>query len=139
MRYSVFFAVVTIAATLAFIAWLIGISAWMPLPLAFFSVAMLAGLLTSLLCHKAPVAENSIREAAGSRPAKSGKERGQVKWFSSRKGFGFITRPNGEEIFVHFRSINGNGHRILKEGQQVEFFVGRNDKGLQAEDVIALN
>jgi CspA family cold shock protein len=58
-----------------------------------------------------------------------------VKWFSASKGFGFITRDNGEDIFVHFRSILGKGHRILREGERVEFAVTEGSKGLQAEDV----
>ncbi len=64
-------------------------------------------------------------------------ETGQVKWFDSKKGFGFIQRENGEEIFVHHRSIEdtGQGRRRLKDGQTVEFRVEETDKGLQAEEV----
>ena len=62
-------------------------------------------------------------------------ERGTVKWFNAAKGFGFITRENGEDIFVHFRSIQGKGHRSLGEGQAVIFSVTEGDKGLQAVDV----
>lgn len=64
-----------------------------------------------------------------------GREAGSVKWFNANKGFGFITRDNGEDVFVHFRSIRGDGHRILRDGQRVEFEVTEGDKGLQAEDV----
>lgn len=64
-----------------------------------------------------------------------GQERGTVKWFNAAKGFGFITRESGEEIFVHFRSIQGKGHRSLGEGQAVIFSVAEGDKGLQAIDV----
>jgi CspA family cold shock protein len=64
-------------------------------------------------------------------------ERGTVKWFNAAKGFGFITRENGEDIFVHFRSIQGKGHRSLGEGQAVIFSVTEGDKGLQAVDVIS--
>lgn len=63
------------------------------------------------------------------------REIGQVKWFNVSKGFGFITRENGDDVFVHFRSIRGRGHRSLTEGQQVRFNVRQSDKGLQAEDV----
>lgn len=63
------------------------------------------------------------------------REQGQVKWFNVSKGYGFVTRPSGEEIFVHFRSIRGKGRRVLREGQTVEFSVGEGDKGPQAEDV----
>lgn len=62
-------------------------------------------------------------------------ERGTVKWFNAAKGFGFITRENGEDVFVHFRSIQGKGHRSLGEGQPVIFSVAEGDKGLQAVDV----
>lgn len=67
-------------------------------------------------------------------------ETGQVKWFDSKKGFGFIQRDNGEEIFVHHRSIEdtGQGRRRLRDGQAVEFRVEETDKGLQAEDVQVL-
>jgi CspA family cold shock protein len=64
-----------------------------------------------------------------------GRETGTVKWFNAAKGFGFITRDNGDEIFVHFRSIQGKGHRSLGEGQTVIFEVAEGDKGLQAIDV----
>jgi cold shock protein len=67
------------------------------------------------------------------------RETGQVKWFNASKGFGFITRDNGEDIFVHFRSIRGEGHRVLKDGQRVEFSVSTGDKGLQADDVTAVS
>lgn len=66
----------------------------------------------------------------------SNRETGTVKWFNTSKGFGFIARDSGEDIFVHFRAIRGEGHRALVEGQRVEFTVMQRDKGLQAEDVI---
>ncbi|WP_308426270.1 cold shock domain-containing protein [Pseudomonas matsuisoli] len=65
------------------------------------------------------------------------RETGTVKWFNTSKGFGFISRDSGEDVFVHFRAIRGEGHRVLMEGQRVEFVVMHRDKGLQAEDVIA--
>lgn len=65
------------------------------------------------------------------------REQGEVKWFNSTKGFGFITRDSGEDIFVHFRSIRGEGHRTLKDGERVDFVVTDGDKGLQADDVIS--
>lgn len=64
-----------------------------------------------------------------------GRERGMVKWFNVKKGFGFITWDDGEDVFVHFRSIRGQGHRSLTEGQRVKFMVVRGQKGPQAEDV----
>ncbi len=63
------------------------------------------------------------------------REAGNVKWFSANKGFGFITRDSGDDVFVHFRSIRGDGHRVLRDGQRVEFSVSEGEKGLQAEDV----
>ena len=67
-----------------------------------------------------------------------GRERGVVKWFNVKKGFGFITWDEGEDVFVHFRSIRGQGHRSLTEGQRVKFSVVRGQKGPQAEDVSAV-
>ena len=65
----------------------------------------------------------------------SDRETGSVKWFNVTKGFGFITRDEGDDVFVHYRAIRGEGHRTLSEGQRVEFIVVEKDKGLQAEDV----
>lgn len=72
-----------------------------------------------------------------------GRERGTVKWFNMKKGFGFITWERGrgkenEDVFVHFRSIRGNGYRTLSEGQKVKFEVVVGEKGPQAEDVSAV-
>lgn len=66
------------------------------------------------------------------------RETGIVKWFNSNKGFGFITRDAGNDIFVHFSAIRGDGFRSLEEQQRVEFTVAQGDKGLQAQDVIVL-
>jgi len=63
------------------------------------------------------------------------REIGDVKWFDSSKGYGFITRENGDDVFVHYRNIRGRGHRSLNEGQTVRFSVRKSEKGLQAEDV----
>ena len=60
---------------------------------------------------------------------------GTVKWFSRTKGYGFITQPEGPDVFVHYSAIVGEGFRNLDEGQQVEFTVQQGPKGLQAEDV----
>ena len=61
--------------------------------------------------------------------------KGTVKWFDDAKGYGFITRPDGEDLFVHFSSIEGGGYRSLEEGQEVEFDIERGAKGLQAVNV----
>lgn len=68
----------------------------------------------------------------------SERQTGSVKWFNESKGYGFIERESGDDLFVHFRSINGSGFRTLKEGQKVEFTVGQGQKGPQAEDVVPL-
>jgi CspA family cold shock protein len=68
----------------------------------------------------------------------SEKEQGTVKWFNGSKGFGFIERDEGEDVFVHFSAIVGEGYRDLVEGQRVEFTVAQGEKGLQAQDVVAL-
>jgi CspA family cold shock protein len=64
-----------------------------------------------------------------------GREEGEVKWFNTNKGYGFITRDNGEDVFVHFRAIRGRGPRMLTEGQIVRYYVIKNERGLQADDV----
>ena len=61
--------------------------------------------------------------------------KGQVKWFDSKKGYGFITGENGKEIFVHFSGIAANGFKSLNEGQAVEFEVAKGAKGEQAVNV----
>ncbi len=62
-------------------------------------------------------------------------ETGTVKWFNDAKGFGFLSRPNGEDVFVHFSAIQSDGFRSLQEGQAVVFNVVKGPKGLQAENV----
>ncbi|MCY1272588.1 Major cold shock protein CspA [compost metagenome] len=98
-------------------------------PLLIVGVAvalqLAAGLRKAPASSAAPISSDENRET------------GTVKWFNTSKGFGFISRDSGEDIFVHFRAIRGEGHRILIEGQRVEFSVVQRDKGLQAEDVIA--
>ena len=76
------------------------------------------------------------RHSHAANDARADRETGTVKWFNAAKGFGFIIRENGEEIFVHFRSIRGKG-RSLGEGQKVSFSVAEGEKGLQAVDVSA--
>ena len=63
------------------------------------------------------------------------RETGTVKWFNDAKGFGFISRENGEDVFVHFRAIHIQGFKSLKEGQKVSFTVVQGQKGLQADAV----
>ena len=61
--------------------------------------------------------------------------KGVVKWFNEKKGFGFISREDGEDVFVHFSGIDGDGFKTLAEGDQVEFEVENSDKGLRAIQV----
>lgn len=112
---------------------------------AAFSAATIVTSLLGSIKAKGPAAAaaapaKSSNKARGDKspkqkPQGGKREEGQVKWFNVSKGFGFLTRENGEEIFVHFRSIRGEGRRSLRDGQQVSFVVTDSDKGLQAEDV----
>jgi CspA family cold shock protein len=63
------------------------------------------------------------------------KETGTVKWFNASKGYGFIGRDNGPDVFVHYTAIQSDGYRTLQEGQRVEFVVEKGPKGLQAANV----
>lgn len=63
---------------------------------------------------------------------------GTVKWFNGSKGYGFIEREDGDDVFVHFSAILGEGFRNLDEGQRVEFVIEQGEKGLQAAEVIAV-
>ncbi len=65
--------------------------------------------------------------------------KGTVKWFDSRKGYGFITKENGEDVFVHFSAIKVDGFKTLQEGQKVQFEVQQGNKGPQAVNVIPIN
>ncbi len=68
----------------------------------------------------------------------SDRETGTVKWFNDAKGFGFIEREQGEDVFVHFSSIRGEGFKSLEDGQKVEFTLGQGQKGPQALDVTVI-
>lgn len=68
----------------------------------------------------------------------SAREKGTVKWFNNSKGFGFIQRDSGEDVFVHFKAISGTGYKSLEEGQRVEFSVTKGQKGMQAEEVLVI-
>ncbi|WP_432696445.1 cold-shock protein [Marinobacterium sp. YM272] len=105
-------------------------------------VIVLAATLVSALGNSAGATAKPRPQAARTEQVEDdeesendGREEGTVKWFNVSKGFGFITRSNGDDVFVHFRNIRGRGHRSLTEGQQVRFNVHQSDKGLQAEDV----
>jgi len=68
----------------------------------------------------------------------SEKSKGTVKWFNEAKGFGFIAQESGPDVFAHFSNIVGSGFKTLTEGQLVEFEVTQGQKGLQAENIVAL-
>ena len=99
---------------------------------AFF-VVVLAGALITALPFNASSANTSI--AFRTEEEEEDRETGTVKWFNRTKGFGFIIRESGDEIFVHYRSIRGNGRPSLRDGQRVEFTVVERAKGAQADDV----
>ncbi|WP_275944431.1 cold shock domain-containing protein [Venatoribacter cucullus] len=102
------------------------------------AVLVFAGVLVAVLLT--PVRRRRFRSSGTvvESDVEDGRERGVVKWFNVKKGFGFITWDEGEDVFVHFRSIRGQGHRSLTEGQRVKFTVVRGQKGPQAEDVSAV-
>jgi len=66
------------------------------------------------------------------------KEQGTVKWFNSEKGYGFISRNSGDDVFVHHSAIQGAGFKSLNEGDTIEFEVAKGPKGLQAQNVVKL-
>ena len=99
----------------------------LPLWLATWASIFMASLLSVFIYGNKSVASDNALGA--------GQEIGTVKWFNAAKGFGFITRESGDDIFVHFRSIRGKGHRSLGEGQRVIFSIAEGEKGLQAVDV----
>lgn len=111
-----------------------------PMPVIAGQPAVLFSLviaLVAVILHLAISFYKSSPAAAPTTYDMSNRDTGTVKWFNTSKGFGFISRDSGDDIFVHFRAIRGEGHRVLVEGQRVEFSVMNRDKGLQAEDVIA--
>ncbi|MBY7665726.1 cold-shock protein [Staphylococcus agnetis] len=63
---------------------------------------------------------------------------GTVKWFNAEKGFGFIERENGDDVFVHFSAIVGDGYKSLEEGQNVDFEIVNGDRGEQADNVVKM-
>ena len=81
---------------------------------------------------------STASQKAVSKKASDDSEEGSVKWFNVKKGYGFITRDQGDDVFVHYRNLEGKGRRSIAEGQRVSFIVVDGDKGLQAEEVEAI-
>ena len=102
---------------------------------AFTIATVVTTLLVSGKSTPSPIANAVAPRGAATDQRASG----TVKWFNVSKGFGFIVKEDGEEIFVHFRSIRGEGRRGLRDGQRVTFVVSQSDKGPQAEDVVGLD
>ncbi len=94
------------------------------------------GLISALA---AQLARDKLPQTLSMSLATPDTEEGSVKWFNVNKGYGFIVRDNGGEIFVHYRGIKGRGHRMLSEGQRVRFQVAETEKGLQADHVEPLS
>ena len=98
-----------------------------------FAVFLLQQLpLYSVTCLQQSCEEFS---ATSKKEQSNNMETGTVKWFNDAKGYGFISRQNGEDVFVHFSAIQASGFRSLQEGQQVQFDVVKGPKGWQAENV----
>jgi CspA family cold shock protein len=91
-----------------------------------------------ILVSPSKAAANRCRTRSKEKQHVSNREQGTVKWFNASKGYGFIARSNGDDVFVHQTEIQSEGYRTLNEGQQVEFDVEQGRKGLQASRVIAL-
>ena len=98
-----------------------------------------AGVLVAIVIVVVLFAQGALQSVMANRRFESvptgPREEGTVKWFNSTKGFGFITREDGEDVFVHYRSIRGRNRYLLHEGATVNYVLGRSGKGPQAEDV----
>lgn len=122
---------------------IIGIIAYIAIGLVQFQTLVIpdsiAGI-TSLLIIIAAIFGNTflIGPAASHAGESSELETGTVKWFNVKKGYGFITRDQGDDVFVHFRNIEGGGRRGVNEGERVSFIVINGDKGLQADEVTTI-
>jgi len=103
--------------------------------IAELSTQSLAYVLIVATIIATMIATIRVSAVPGGAVERDGRESGTVKWFNGTKGYGFITRDSGDDVFVHYRSIRGKGHRSLVEGQSVFFHVSDGDKGLQADDV----
>lgn len=98
--------------------------------------AVLIGLVILVLQYAQTALTQILNRTNSFRPIPTGpREEGTVKWFNATKGFGFITGEDGEDVFVHYRSIRGRNRYSLREGMLVSYVLGESGKGPQAEDV----
>jgi cold shock protein len=97
--------------------------------------AVFANSISALQRDLPAEVQRSIQRYINTKEISTNMETGTVKWFNDAKGYGFISRQNGEDVFVHFSAIQANGFRSLQEGQQVQFDVVKGPKGWQAENV----
>ena len=112
----------------------------LPLLALFFAVGICAAWATVRLDARWQRAERNPKSARVEQPAATGeRETGTVKWFDRSKGYGFVVRPSGEEIFVHQRSLRrqGESRPAINDGQTVNYIAVEGDRGWQAEDVVA--
>jgi CspA family cold shock protein len=100
------------------------------------AVRLISGLIGSLASFRSGACREILKEIG----VKEMSERilGTVKWFNAAKGYGFIGREDGEDVFVHFSAIQADGYRRLEQGQQVEFSIEEGPKGQQAANVVAV-
>ena len=105
------------------------------IPVNLPEISLLLLFIATSLASQLIGGGSSSESESESSYSSSDREMGTVKWFNVRKGYGFITRDAGDDVFVHFRNIEGSGRRAIEEGQRVSFVVTDGDKGLQADEV----
>ena len=107
------------------------------IPLAILFIGIYVSTIGTYSSSSSSSSSPASRKAV-SKKASDDSEEGSVKWFNVKKGYGFITRDQGDDVFVHYRNLEGKGRRSIAEGQRVSFIVVDGDKGLQAEEVEAI-
>lgn len=106
--------------------------------LGTLAIIVIASVLTGFITSNGRPDTGSPERGGGSL-ADDDEETGTVKWFNAKKGYGFITRDTGEDVFVHYRNVEGDGRRAITDGKRVSFVVVESDKGPQAETVQVLD
>ncbi|MEM7365335.1 MAG: cold shock domain-containing protein [Pseudomonadota bacterium] len=109
-----------------------------PEDLGTLAVIVVASVITGFITSNGSTSNNTSAAASGVGHG-HGEETGTVKWFNAKKGYGFITRDTGDDVFVHYRNVEGNGRRAITDGKRVSFVVVESDKGPQAETVQVLD